>query len=70
MAASQPSKRRRVPVRLTDVPIEVRLRAARAESRNAKSDREREALIAAALSPDETVFYVTDDDLGVVERAA
>lgn len=46
---------------LRDIPLEVRLKAARVEARNAKSDREREALLAAALDPSGTLFYVTDD---------
>lgn len=63
MPASERSARRRVPVRLRDVPLEDRLRAARAECRNAKTDGEREALIAAALDPRDEVFYVTDAEL-------
>ena len=61
MPASNPSRRRRVPVRLLDVPLELRLKAAREECRHAKTERERKALLAAALAPNEsTVFYVTD----------
>lgn len=60
MSASEPSERRRVPVRLVDVPLELRLKAARQECRNAKTDRERDALLAAALDPNATTFYVTD----------
>lgn len=63
MAATEPSKRRRVAVRLSDVPVEVRLEAARRESRSARTPAERDALIAAALAPSSTVFYVTDDEL-------
>lgn len=62
MAATDPSKRRSVPVRLRDIPIDVRLKAARVEARSAKTEREREALLAAALDPSETVFYITADD--------
>lgn len=61
MATPQiPSERRRIAVRLIDVPIELRLKAAREECRHAKTDRERDELLAAALAPKETVFYVTD----------
>lgn len=60
MAATEPSKRRSVPVRLTEIPFDVRVRAAREAARSAKSDQERQALLTAALLPSETVFYVTD----------
>lgn len=62
MAATQRSKRRQVPVKLTDVPLDVRLKHAHAEARRARSDHERAELIAAALVPSDTVFYITDDD--------
>lgn len=62
MSATERSKRRTVPVRLSDVPIELRLEAARRESRFARTPEERDSLIAAALAPSETVFYVTDDE--------
>jgi hypothetical protein len=65
MAASKPSKRRSVPVRLSEIPLEVRLAAARAEARGAKTPSERSALLRAALCPSDDVFYVTD-----YERAA
>lgn len=60
MAATEPSKRRKVAVRLADVPLEVRLEAARTEARSARTPRERDELIRAAMSPAETVFYVTE----------
>jgi hypothetical protein len=60
MPASNPSPRRRVPVRLLDVPLELRLKAAREVCRHVKTERERDDLLAAALVPKETVFYVTD----------
>lgn len=60
MPATDPSKRRSVPVRLTEIPVDVRVRAAREAARSAKTDSERAALLAAALLPSETVFYVTD----------
>jgi hypothetical protein len=60
MAASDPSLRRRIPVRLLDVPVELRLRAARQLCRDAKTDRERDELLGAALAPSSVTFYVTD----------
>jgi hypothetical protein len=62
MAASDPSARRRLPVRLVDVPVELRLKAARELCRLAKTDRERAELIGAALAPSAATFYVTDDE--------
>lgn len=61
MPASDPSARRRVPVRLRDIPLEERLRAARAECRHAKTDKERDALLAAALAPSDQIFYVAGE---------
>lgn len=61
MAATDPSARRRVPVQLADIPLELRMKAARELCRSAKSDRERRDLIGAALSPRSDVFYVTSD---------
>jgi hypothetical protein len=58
--ASDPSYRRRVPVRLVDVPLELRLKALHDELRHAKTPRERDALRAAALDPKSITFYVTD----------
>ena len=60
MPASEPSNRRRIPVRLADVPLELRLKAMHAELRNARTARERTDLLAAAVAPKETTFYVTD----------
>lgn len=61
MSATERSKRRTVPVRLSEIPVDVRLRAAQREARHARTPAERDSLIAAALAPSETVFYVTDD---------
>jgi hypothetical protein len=58
--ASDPSYRRRVPVRLVDVPLDLRLKAAREECRRAKTPGERDALMRAAVEPQSTTFYVTD----------
>jgi hypothetical protein len=62
MAASDPSARRRIPVKLVDVPVELRLKAARELCRSAKTERERDELIGAALAPSGQVFYIADDD--------
>lgn len=60
MAASEPSERRRIPIRLLDVPVEVRVRAARDLVRECKTQRERDDLMVAALTPSDQTFYVTD----------
>lgn len=39
------------------------MRAAREAARSARTQKERDALIAAAYLPDQTVFYVTDSEL-------
>jgi hypothetical protein len=51
-----------MPVKLADVPLELRLKAARELCRHAKTDRERDELIGAALAPSAATFYVTDDE--------
>jgi hypothetical protein len=63
MAASDPSLRRRVPVQLLDVPVHLRLKAARELAHSCKSQRERDELLDAARDPDHTYFFVTDDAL-------
>jgi hypothetical protein len=60
MAATEPSKRRSVPVRLSDLSPELLMEYARLEARYARTQKERDDLMRAARSPTETVFYVTE----------
>lgn len=70
MAAAEPSARRTQAVRLTDVPFDVRMRAARMEARRAKTVKEAEALVAAAFAPSDRVFYIAADvDEDLLEAA-
>lgn len=62
------SRRRSCPVRLSEIPLEVRLHAALTEARRCKTPAERLSLMAAALHPSEQVYYVAD--LEPVERSA
>lgn len=52
-----PDNRRTLPVRLTDVPLPIRMDAARAVCRD-ESPSERPAILAAALFPSDDVFWV------------
>lgn len=45
-------------VRLTDVPITQRLRAARVEGRTAADNAERLSLLAAAIAPSDRVYWI------------
>lgn len=58
MALSQPDERRMHPVRLTDIPIQDRLAAAVDCAKRARDDDERADLIAAALDPSPTVYWI------------
>lgn len=60
MALTEPSARRLRPVRLTDIPLEVRLKAANEIVRRLDSE-EPKALLAAALAPSDKVYFVTPD---------
>lgn len=53
-----PTDRRCIPVRLTDVPVDVRLGAARQVSANELDHGEKLALLHAALFPSDTVYFV------------
>ena len=70
MAVTEPSARRLTPVRLTDIPLAVRCAAAQREARHAKSQAEAADLLAAALSPSETVYWVTGNLDEAAPRAA
>jgi hypothetical protein len=58
MAAAEPSARRTQAVKLADIPFEIRMRAARREASKAKTSREAEQLLAAALHPSDHVYYI------------
>lgn len=57
MGLDEPSEQRKVAVRLSDVPREVRLMAA---ARLADRDPDPQALIVAALLPSQTTYYVSE----------
>lgn len=57
MSLDEPSERRRIAVRLTDVPREVRLKAA---ARLAGHDNDPQGLLSAALWPSGTTYYVSE----------
>ena len=54
-AARPPDTRRRCPVRLSDVPVEVRLYAARSIDGDAD---ERRDILMAALFPSDTIYWI------------
>lgn len=58
MSLTEPSLRRLKPVRLTDIPVDVRCRAAQQAAKTCKDGEEAQALLAAALMPSETVYWV------------
>lgn len=55
---TEPSRRRKVPVRLCDLPIDVRIEGARAANRLERDPRERAAILFAAISPSDTTYWV------------
>lgn len=57
----EPSARRTRPVRLCDIPFEDRLRALIVARADAGSDDERLSLIAAAVCPSDTVYYIHEE---------
>lgn len=54
----EPDRRRRVPVRLTDFPLEQRLEAAHEACRYEKGELERTEILFAALTPSDRVYWV------------
>lgn len=60
MSLTAPSARRLKPVRLTDIPLETRFKAAVREAKHSDAE-EAQALFAAALMPSRTVYYVALD---------
>jgi hypothetical protein len=63
MPLTEPSARRLRPVRLTDVPLEQRIAAAHQALKGCKDGDEAQALLAAALTPSDKVYFVTPDAL-------
>lgn len=57
-------------VRLTDIPFEKRMAAARRESNAAADDEERSDLILAAMFPSDKAYYVYTADAGPLRAAA
>lgn len=54
----EPDRRRRVPVRLCDLPLEVRLDGAAEACRHEPGLDERAEIVAVALEPPDTVYWV------------
>lgn len=61
MALTEPSARRLRPVRLSDIPLELRLNAANQIVRHMRDGDEAQELLAAALAPSDKVYFVTLD---------
>lgn len=61
MSLQEPSHRRVRPVRLSDVPIALRLKAAQREARH--SPEMAQELLAAALLPSSRTYYIADERL-------
>lgn len=57
MTLRAPSTTRPLPVRLCDIPLSVRAHAAQQAARTADQE-ERTSLLAAALNPSDTTYYV------------
>lgn len=58
MRADERDERRCVPVKLSEIPLEQRLEAARQAARWEPGDEERQALLAAALWPSNETYWV------------
>lgn len=52
-----------VPVKLTEVPLKDRMRAARREAEFCATDEERAELLAAALCPSEKIYWIRGAEL-------
>ena len=62
MIFTVPTSRRRVPVRLCDLPLDIRLRAATVACRNEEHPHERVLIKVAAVFPSATVYYVENPE--------
>lgn len=60
MSLTEPSQRRKQPVKLTDIPLATRAKYARILIRQGEDSAE---MLDAAALPSQTVYYVTDDRL-------
>lgn len=63
MPLTEPSARRLRPVRLTDIPLEQRMKAAHSLLRGITDGTEAQELLAVALEPSDKVYFVTVDAL-------
>jgi hypothetical protein len=55
---SEPSRRRCIPVRLCDLPVDVRMAGAREANRVEPGLQERQEILIAALLPSETTYWI------------
>lgn len=53
---------RLTPIRLTEIPFEKRMAAARRECEDAENDEERSAIMFAAMFPSDTLYWVKTND--------
>lgn len=58
MSLTEPSARRLRPVKLTDIPLQVRYHAAVMAAKHTHDPEEAKALLAAAITPSQTVYWV------------
>lgn len=65
---ADPSLRRCVPVRLCDLPLEVRLEGVRIANRREQGDVERVEILLAAVEPSDRVYWVAKSALARVEE--
>jgi hypothetical protein len=63
----RPTARRTLPVRLSDLPLEVRLTGAREANRVERGDVERTEILLAALEPSETVYWLAESARPLLE---
>lgn len=61
---------RLTPVKLSEIPFERRMAAARVEARNAVTDTERGEILMAAMFPSDKVFWVKADEAEPLRAAA
>lgn len=57
-----------IPVRLCDVPLPIRLNAVAAACRGVKEERDRAAILDAALHPSDSVYFVSFEKAPLVEE--
>jgi hypothetical protein len=59
-SSSRPTARRTVPVRLDELPLDVRLDGVRQANRIEQGEHERREILIAALFPSETVYFIAE----------